>query len=88
MKIILPIRLKTTLREYVRKNTFPLLISNLKKIAISMNNNKNNKNNDIKNLLINYAVYKWNKSLFELSKNLIDSKSSTTKKSKRRKHKK
>ena len=53
-----------------------------------MNNNKNNKNNDIKNLLINYAVYKWNKSLFELSKNLIDSKSSTTKKSKRRKHKK
>jgi hypothetical protein len=40
MKIILPIRLKSTLREYVRKNTYPLLISNLRKIALSINSIK------------------------------------------------
>ena len=44
MKIILPIRLKSTLREYVRKNTYPLLISNLKKIALSINSIKSDDN--------------------------------------------
>jgi len=44
MKIILPIRLKSTLREYVRKNTYPLLISNLKKIALSINSKKSDDN--------------------------------------------
>ena len=33
MKMILPIRLKTTLREFVQRNTFPLLIKYLKDIA-------------------------------------------------------
>ncbi len=32
MKIILPIRLKTTLREYIRKQIYPLLVKKLKKI--------------------------------------------------------
>ena len=44
MKIILPIRLKSTLREYVRKNTYPLLISNLKKIALSIKSIKSDDN--------------------------------------------
>ena len=44
MKIILPIRLKSTLREYVRKNTYPLLIAGLKKIALSINNEKSDDN--------------------------------------------
>jgi hypothetical protein len=44
MKIILPIRLKSTLREYVRKNTYPLLVSNLKKIAQSINSSKSDDN--------------------------------------------
>ena len=44
MKIILPIRLKSTLREYVRKNIYPLLISNLKKIALSINSSKSDDN--------------------------------------------
>ena len=33
IKMILPIKLKTTLREFIRKNTFPLLIKRLKDIA-------------------------------------------------------
>ena len=33
MKMILPIKLKTTLREFVQRNTFPLLIKYLKDIA-------------------------------------------------------
>ena len=48
MKIILPIRLKSTLREYVRKNTYPLLISNLKKIALSINSKKSDDNENEK----------------------------------------
>ena len=44
MKIILPIRLKSTLREYVRKNIYPLLISNLKKIALSISSIKSDDN--------------------------------------------
>ena len=44
MKIILPIRLKSTLREYVRKNIYPLLISNLKKIALSIKSIKSDDN--------------------------------------------
>jgi len=48
MKIILPIRLKSTLREYVRKNTYPLLVSNLKKIAQSINFVKSDDNDNEK----------------------------------------
>ena len=33
IKMILPIKLKATLREFIRKNTFPLLIKQLKEIA-------------------------------------------------------
>ena len=44
MKIILPIRLKSTIREYVRKNTYPLLVSNLKKIALRINSSKSDDN--------------------------------------------
>ena len=43
MRIILPIRLKTTLREFVRRNVLPLLINKLKKIAIESHLNKFNK---------------------------------------------
>ena len=79
MKIILPIRLKTTLRDFIRRNTLPLLINNLKKIALSsyMNkiDNKKAKVNDIKNLLINSANFKWNKELYSLCKEFINNKS-------------
>jgi hypothetical protein len=44
MKIILPIRLKSTLREYIRKNIYPFLISNLKKIALSISSVKSDDN--------------------------------------------
>ena len=33
IKMILPIKLKTTLRDFVRRNTLPLLIKQLKEIA-------------------------------------------------------
>ena len=33
MKMILPIKLKVTLREFIQKNTFPWLIKQLKEIA-------------------------------------------------------
>jgi len=38
MKMVLPIKLKTTLREFVQRNTFPLLIKYLKEIAQSTKN--------------------------------------------------
>ena len=79
MKIILPIRLKTTLRDFIRRNTLPLLINNLKKIALSSHinkiDNKKAKVNDIKNLLINSAIFKWNKELYSLCKEFINNKS-------------
>ena len=55
MKIILPIRLKTTLRDYIHRNIFPILICKLKKIAFLSHMNrvgnimeKDNENEDIK----------------------------------------
>ena len=33
MKMILPVKLKVTLRDFVQRNTFPLLIKYLKEIA-------------------------------------------------------
>ena len=55
MKIILPIRLKTTLRDYIHRNIFPILIIKLKKIAFLSHMNrvgnimeKGNENEDIK----------------------------------------
>ena len=109
MKIILPIRLKTTLREFIHRNIFPLLISNMRKIAMAANLKKQEDNKDknvekdiiighehkhnikskfyknycneemkkkeIKTILNHYVVYKWNKSLSEISKELINNKS-------------
>ena len=40
MKMVLPIKLKTTLREFVQRNTFPLLIKYLKEIAQSKKNER------------------------------------------------
>ena len=40
MKIILPIRLKTTLRDYIHRNILPILINKLKKIAFASRMNK------------------------------------------------
>ena len=40
MKIILPIRLKTTLRDYIHRNIFPILICKLKKIAFLSHMNR------------------------------------------------
>ena len=83
MRIILPIRLKTTLREFVRRNILPLLISNLKKIAKVSRLNKFNKFEsenegkcDLKiiNILNKYAIYKWNRMLYGISKEIIDNK--------------
>ena len=83
MKIILPIRLKTTLREFVRRNILPLLISKLKKIAkVSLLNkfNKFESENDDKcdlkiiNIFNKYAIYKWNRMLYGISKEIIDNK--------------
>ena len=49
MKIILPIRIKSILKEWIKKNVFKLLINNLKNISfiyhlLMINNNYNNKN--------------------------------------------
>ena len=77
MKIILPIRLKTTLREFVRRNILPLLINNLKKIAMASKMNKSNKienGKNIKNIFNNYAKYKWNRIIYDLSKEIINNK--------------
>ena len=106
MKIILPIRIKTILREHIRKSIFKILIYNLRKILaithlILIKNNFNYKlkkyafkkmednikiikiqnyyikefeKNRMKKLLKNYAVYKWNKKLSELSILIINSK--------------
>ena len=103
MKIILPIRLKSTLREFAHRNIFPLLINNLKNIAFTSHLNKvdNDINNDskkeaidkiknnvkskfykeyydnqmkkkeIRHILNHYVIYKWNKLLYELCKDLI-----------------
>ena len=116
MKIILPIRLKTALREFIHRSIFPLLISNMRKIALaarltkvednkdknlekgkiiehSKHNTKSKfyknycaetmKKKEIKNILNNYAVYKWNKMLLEISKELINNKSSILEKIKK-----
>jgi len=48
MKIILPIRLKTTLREFIHRNIFPLLISNMRKIAMAANLKKQEDNKRLK----------------------------------------
>ena len=53
IKIILPIRIKTTLKDFIHRSIFPLLINNLKKIAYYSKNvgvkvNDNNDNNDNK----------------------------------------
>ena len=106
MKIILPIRLKTTLREFIHRSIFPLLINKLRKIAFASHLNKiedkiekdlekvaiekikNNvkskfyknyyaeqmKKKEINNILYHYAVYKWNKLLYDISKELINNK--------------
>jgi hypothetical protein len=47
MKIILPIRLKTTLREFIHRSIFPLLINNLKKIALASHSKKGDDKNII-----------------------------------------
>ena len=47
MKIILPIRLKTTLRDFIYRSIFPLLINNLKKIALASQSKKGDGNNII-----------------------------------------
>ena len=50
IKIILPIRIKTTLKDFIHRSIFPLLINNLKKIALYSKkaavktNDKNDKN--------------------------------------------
>ena len=53
IKIILPIRIKTTLKDFIHRSIFPLLINNLKKIAYYSKNaqvkiNDNNDKNDTK----------------------------------------
>ena len=56
IKIILPIRIKTTLKDFIHRSIFPLLINNLKKIAyysknveakIKDNNDENEVNDNI-----------------------------------------
>ena len=116
MRIILPIRLKTTLREFVHRSIFPLLINNLKKIAFASHlnkiENKIDKNlekdamekikNNIKSkfykkyyedqikkkeilisFLNKYAVFKWNRALYKISKELITNKSMISEKMKK-----
>ena len=92
MRIILPIRLKTTLREFVRRNILPLLISNLKKIAKVSSLNKSNKfengneeKSELKiiNIFKKYAIYKWNRMLYEISKEIIDNKEAILKKTRK-----
>ena len=76
MKIILPIRLKSTLRDFIRRNTFPLLINNLRKIALSSHFKKaENKKSEIKATFNNYIIYKWNRALYSLCKEFINNKS-------------
>ena len=47
MKIILPIRLKITLRDFIHRNTFPILINKLKKIAFASHIHMNKIENKI-----------------------------------------
>ena len=76
MKIILPIRLKITLRGFIRKNILALLINRLKKPFDShLNKIEKITEKDIKNILENYVIYKWNRSIYDLSKVLINNKS-------------
>ena len=56
IKIILPIRIKTTLKDFIHRSIFPLLINNLKKIAyysknieVKVKDNKDNKDKNIHN---------------------------------------
>ena len=104
MKIILPIRLKIILREFIHRSIFPLLINILKKAAdthLEKNDGANikefikeegEKARSIKSLFYNkyhveqvkkkelhkiladYAIYKWNKLLYEIAKEIINNK--------------
>jgi len=110
MKIILPIRLKITLREFIHRSIFPLLMNILKKI-VNVHLQKNDDSNikefikeerekaksikssfynkyhkeqikkkEIRKVLVDYAIYKWYKLLYELSKEIINNKNVIMKK--------
>ena len=110
MKIILPIKLKITLREFIHRSIFPLLINLLKKVAnppLEKNDSseikefikeerekaksikssfynkyhvEQMKKKEIKKILADYAIYKWNKLLYEISKEIINNKNIIMKK--------
>lgn len=110
MKIILPIKLKITLREFIHRSIFHLLINILKKVvnaplekndsapikefikeerekAKSIKSSFYNKyhmekmkKKEIKKILNDYAIYKWNKLLYEIAKEIINNKSIIMKK--------
>jgi len=110
MKIILPIRLKITLREFIHRSIFSLLINILKKSSdehLEKNDSANIKEfikeerekarsikssfynkyhveqvkkKELHKFLADYAIYKWNKLLYEIAKEIINNKNIILKK--------
>lgn len=110
MKIILPIKLKITLREFIHRSIFSLLINIPKKSpnedldktgkpsikelieeerekARSIKSSFYNKyhlgqmkKKEIQKILANYAIYKWNKLLYKIAKEIINNKNVIMKK--------
>jgi hypothetical protein len=110
MKIILPIKLKITLRKFIHRSIFSLLFNISKKVsnpslekndiasikefikeerekAKSIKSSFYNKykveqmkKKEIQKILADYAIFKWNKLLYEMAKELIKNKNAIMKK--------
>ena len=110
MKIILPIKLKITLREFIHRSILSLLINILKKSSdehLEKNDSANIKEfikeerekarsikssfynkyhveqvkkKELHKFLADYAIYKWNKLLYEIAKEIINNKNIILKK--------
>jgi hypothetical protein len=110
MKIILPIKLKITLRKFIHRSIFSLLINISEKVsnppleenvcasikefikeerekAKSIKSSFYNKykveqikKKEIQKILADYAIFKWNKLLYEMAKEIISNKNAIMKK--------
>ena len=110
MKIILPIKLKITLRKFIHRSIFSLLINisekvsnppleenvcasikefikeereKAKSIKSSFYNKykvEQTKKKEIQRILVDYAIFKWNKLLYEMAKEIISNKNAIMKK--------
>jgi hypothetical protein len=110
MKIILPIKLKITLRKFIHKSIFSLLINISKKVSnppLEKNDSasikelikeerekaksikssfynkykvEQTKKKEIQRILVDYAIFKWNKLLYVMAKEIINNKNVIMKK--------